>query len=141
MKNSIKKVEALEDILKKNNTEEDYLFEFLKLKMEIKENNDLEKYLKMYELGISKNKFNQAFGNYFIKKSAYEKLIDIFDKFKDINLIESKYDKLIKMIEVIETRDFQNIKFNQTFPIFYFINKELYFNSLINSIIKKIKNK
>ena len=139
MENSEKKVEALEDILKKNNTEEDYLFEFLKLKMENKENKDLEKYLKMYELGISKNKFNQAFGNYFIKKSAYEKLIDIFDKFKDINLIESKYDKLIKMIEVIETLDFQNIKFNQTFPIFYFINKELYFNSLINSIIKKIK--
>ena len=90
MENSEKKVEALEDILKKNNTEEDYLFEFLKLKMENKENKDLEKYLKMYELGISKNKFNQAFGNYFIKKSAYEKLIDIFDKFKDINLIESK---------------------------------------------------
>ena len=90
MENSEKKVEALEDILKKNNTEEDYLFEFLKLKMENKENKDLEKYLKMYELGISKNKFNQAFGNYSIKKSAYEKLIDIFDKFKDINLIESK---------------------------------------------------
>ena len=142
MENREKKLEALEDILKKNNTEEDYLFEFLKLKMENKkneENKDLEKYLKMYELGISKNKFNQAFGNYFIKKSAYEKLIDIFDKLKDINLIESKYDKLIKMIEVIEMLDFQNIKFNQTFPIFYFINKELYFNSFIYSIIKKIK--
>ena len=144
MENSEKKLETLEDILKKNNTEEDYLFEFLKLKMENKEKEenkelDFENYLKTYEVGISKNKFNQAFGNYFIKKSAYEKLIDIFDKFKDINLIENKYDKLIKMIEVIETLDIQNIKFKQTFPIFYFINKELYLNSFVYSIIKKIK--
>ena len=36
MENSEKKLETLEDILKKNNTEEDYLFEFLKLKWKIK---------------------------------------------------------------------------------------------------------
>lgn len=35
----------------------------------------------------------------------------------------------------------KNRKFKQTFPILYSFNKELYFNSLIYSFIKTIKNK
>ena len=127
------KINILESITNEDNTDEKYLFELLKLKKE-KNDSDLQDYLKMYKDGISKTKFNQNFG--IPKKSAYEKLIEVFTILYNINL-KTDQDEII--LEIKKILDIENEKYNQTFPISYTINKELYFNSLVYIIVKQIK--
>ena len=139
-----KRLDAIDKILEENNTEEEFLIEYLELKLKSqngnKENTDeaFRKDLETYEVGINKEDFNKKFGNYFLKKSAYEKLIDLFEKLRGIIYEKSKEDKLLKIIEILEMK---NKKYKQTFPISYSINKELYFNSLIYMVIKQIKKR
>lgn len=136
MDKSVKeKLTVLESIIKKDNTEEEYLFEFLKLKKEIGDI-DLKKFLTYYEVGISKTKFNKNFGEIYTKKSAYEKLLNFFEILKNIDCKINQDDKFFEIIQIF---DFKNEKYNQTFPIAYSKNKELYFNSLIYMLIKQIK--
>ena len=91
------------------------------------------KYIKLQFIKIVFKQFNNK-----EKKSAYEKLIKIFNELKDIESEKEPDKKLLKIIKILEKR---NRKFKQTFPILYSCNKELYFNSLIYSFIKTIKNK
>ena len=109
--------------------------EYLKLKKENKDEEFIEN-LKLYKIAIHKNNFKQF--NSKEKNSAYEKLIKIFHELKDIESEKEPDKKLLKIIKILEKR---NRKFKQTFPILYSFNKELYFNSLIYSFIKTIKNK
>ena len=145
-----KKIKKIESILNENNTEEDFLIEYLKLKLillhKIKgnkeiDNQDKEKVflldLEKYEIGVSKNTFNNNFGNYFLKQSAYEKIIDLFMKIQKISNEKTEEGRLIKIIEILEMK---NNKYEQTFPISYSVNKELYFNSLLYYLKKHIKN-
>ena len=132
------KVKIMNSILADDNTEEKYLIEFLKLKVIQNNQQDLNESMELYEIGICKEHFNQNFKANFIKISSYEKIIDLFNKYKDIYKEKNKYNKLIKMIEMLEIK---NTKFKQTFPISYEINKELYLNSLIYLLIKRIKCK
>ena len=127
------KIIILESITKEDNTEEKYLLELLKLKKENKDS-DLKTYLKMYEVGISKTKFYKNFG--IIKKSAYEKLMEVFNIFYSI---DSKTNQEEIIFEIKKILDIENVKYNQTFPISYTINKELYFNSLVYIALKQIK--
>lgn len=132
-KNIVEKINILESITKEDNTDEKYLLELLKLKKENKDL-DLENYLKKYEVGISKTKFNQNFG--IAKKSAYEKLIEVFTILYNI---DSKTNEEEIILEIKKILDIENAKYNQTFPISYTINKELYYNSLVYITIKQIK--
>jgi len=137
-----KRIDFVSKILEENNTEEEFLIEYLELKLKNQNGNkectdeSFRKDLETYEIGINKEDFNKKFGNYFLKKSAYEKLIDLFEKLRGIIYEKSKEVKLLKIIEIIEMK---NKKYNQTFPISHSINKELYFNSLIYMLIKQIK--
>ena len=132
-KSIYEKINILNSIIKEDNTDEKYLIEFLKLKKE-KQDIDLEDYLKIYEDGITKTKFYQNFG--ITKKSAYEKLIEVFTILCNIN---SKTNQEEIILEIKKILDIKNPKYNQTFPITYIINKELYFNSLVYILIKQIK--
>ena len=141
------RLEIIEKILEENNTEEEFLFEFLKLKQIIQgekdnkgdENTNIDKdflgYLKKYQVGINKEYFNKNFGNYFLKNSSYEKIIELFNKLRGIIKENTKDEQLIKIIELIEM---DNEKYEQNFPISYARNKELYFNSLLYMLIKQI---
>ena len=139
-----KRLDALNKILEENNTEEEFLIEYLELKLKCQSGSKNKEYrdeafrkdLETYEVGINKEDFNKKFGNYFLKKSAYEKLIDLFEKLRGIIYEESKEEQFLKIIEVLEMK---NEKYEQTFPIYYSINKELYFNSLNYMLIKQIK--
>ena len=139
-----KRLDALNKILEENNTEEEFLIEYLELKLKSQSGSKNKEYrdeafrkdLETYEVGINKEDFNKKFGNYFLKKSAYEKLIDLFEKLRGIIYEESKEEQFLKIIEVLEMK---NEKYEQTFPIYYSINKELYFNSLNYMLIKQIK--
>jgi len=139
-----KRIDFVSKILEENNTEEEFLIEYLELKLKNQNGNkectdeSFRKDLETYEVGINKEDFNKKFGNYFLKKSAYEKLIDLFEKLRGIIYEKSKEDKLLKIIEILEMK---NKKYKQTFPISYSINKELYFNSLIYMVIKQIKKR
>ena len=130
------KIKKIETILKQNNTIEEILLEFLNLK--IKNNDrDLKEYIKKYEVGINKNSFIKIIGNNdFVGEKAYDKIINLFDKLKEIINEKNKEEQLIKIINIL---NLENKKYNQTFPIFFSINKELFFNSLIYMFIKSIK--
>ena len=123
-----KKIKIIEKVLKINNTRENYLFEFLKLKKENKDK-DFEEYLKKYEVGIHEELFKKEFKNNsnIVKLSAYQKIINLFNKLKKIEENNGE-EKLLKIIEIL---DINNEKFEQTFPILYSNNKELFFNSLL----------
>ena len=132
-KTIIEKIKILESIIKEDNTDEKYLLELLKLKKE-KNDLDLEEYLKKYEAGISKIKFYKNFR--IVKRSAYEKLIEVFVVLYNI---DSKTNQEEIILEIKKILDFENEKYDQTFPISYTINKELYFNALVYITIKQIK--
>ena len=132
-KSIIEKINILESIIKEDNTDEKYLLELLKLKKE-KNDLDLEEYLKKYEIGISKTKFYQNFR--ILKRSAYEKLIEVFVVLYNI---DSKANQEEIILEIKKILDIENEKYVQTFPISYTINKELYFNSLVYITTKQMK--
>ena len=140
-KDKEEKMKKLKNILDENNTEEVFIIEYLNLKLILQQQNkDKEKSflneLEKYEIGVNKIIFNKNFGNYFLKQSAYEKIIDLFEKIKNISYEKTKEGKLNKMIEILEMK---NDKYEQSFPISYLINKELYFNSLIYYLNKQIQ--
>ena len=136
-KNIKEKIQIVEKVLKLNNTRENYLLEYLKLKQENKDK-DFNECLRTYEVGINEENFKKIFGNNtnIIKLSAYQKIINLFNMLK---MIEGKNgnDKILKIIEIL---DLKNEKYKQTFPIFYTNNKELFFNSLLYRFIKSIKD-
>ena len=136
-KNIKEKIQIVEKVLKLNNTRENYLLEYLKMKQENKDK-DFNECLRTYEVGINEENFKKIFGNNtnIIKLSAYQKIINLFNMLK---MIEGKNgnDKIIKIIEIL---DLKNEKYKQTFPIFYTNNKELFFNSLLYRFIKSIKD-
>ena len=136
-KNIKEKIQIVEKVLKLNNTRENYLLEYLKLKQENKDK-DFNECLRTYEVGINEENFKKVFGNntVIIKLSAYQKIINLFNMLK---MIEGKNgnDKILKIIEIL---DLKNEKYKQTFPIFYTNNKELFFNSLLYMFIKSIKD-
>ena len=136
--NNKEKSKDINSILGEDNTEEEYLIEFLKLKMKDSSEKEFNEYAEIFEVGIRKENFDSNFKVNFIKKTPYDKIIDLFDKYLNIYKEKNKYQKLIKMIEMLEIK---NKIFKQTFPVSYTINKELYLNSLIYFLIKQIKDK
>ena len=138
-KDKEEKMKKLKNILDENNTEEEFIIEYLNLKLILQQQNKDKSFLnelEKYEIGVNKIIFNKNFGNYFLKQSAYEKIIDLFEKIKNISYEKTKEGKLNKMIEILEMK---NDKYEQSFPISYLINKELYFNSLIYYLNKQIQ--
>ena len=131
------KIKAITKLLEENNTEELFLIEFLNLQKNAIDSINFKNLLEKYEVGIYKDNFETNFKDYLIKKSAYEKFIDLFEKLNNINNKDSKEeDKFITMIEILEIK---NEKYSQTFPISYLMNKELFFNSLFYLLMKEIK--
>ena len=69
-----KRLDALNKILKENNTEEEFLIEYLELKLKSRSGSKNKDYrdeafrkdLETYEVGINKENFNKKFGNYFL---------------------------------------------------------------------------
>ena len=140
-KDKEEKMKKLKNILDENNTEEVFIIEYLKLELILQQQNEekeksLLNELEKYEIGVNKIIFNKNFGNYFLKQSAYEKIIDLFEKIKNISDEETEEGELNKIIEILEMK---NDKYEQSFPISYLINKELYFNSLIYYLNKQIQ--
>ena len=122
-----KKDEILK-LLQIDNTNEDIVFEYLKLQKEILSNSYddlLRKSLLQYECCVSEQNFNSAFQ---IKKISYKKRI-----MKLISLIKEYKDKTIlnEKIELIEKFKSEKVEaFRNLVPINYNINLELYFYSL-----------
>lgn len=78
------KIKKLKSFLDENNTEEEFIIEYLKLELtnqqlsyyknEIYTQNKEKDFileLEKYEIGVNKKTFNDNFGNYFLKQSAY----------------------------------------------------------------------
>ena len=129
------RIQKINDLIDKNNTDEEVIYEFLKLKKNTNDK-DLKKLLTTYEVCISSEKFNNLFGTIYKISSPKKKLFDLFEKLIQINKITNYDEKLYELINIIELR---NDKFVQNFPILYYLNKELYFNSLYYWLLKEIK--
>ena len=135
-KDNIKnRIKELEKIIDENNTEPAFILEFLKLNSQIQHYN-LKSYLEKYESCIFKDKFNELFGSIIRKKSAFDKFIELFNDLKSI-VTENDNDALL--VKIVKLVNRENDKYVQNFPIFYSINKELYFNSLLYHLVKNIK--
>ena len=125
----------LEELLNENNTEPEIILKYLELKQEIKDEK-LPELLDIYKDCIYYETFNNKFGKIKTKKSFILIIKELFDEFKPIS-DEQNDDKKIESIKKIAKRE--NKKYNKTFPLFFEINKELYFNSLYYRFLKKIK--
>ena len=130
-----KKILEVEDFLEKNNTEPMFIIEYLKLKKEMGDNNLYDLLIK-FETCVFKDKFNLLFGEQRKKVGYYEKISKLFIDIKNIINEKDEDSKLVKVIRII---NMENEKYKQNFPIFYSINKELYFNSLYYRFVKKLK--
>ena len=125
----------LEELLNENNTEPEIILKYLELKQEIKDEK-LPELLDIYKDCIYYETFNNKFGKVKTKKSFILIIKELFDELKPIS-DEQNDDKKIESIKKIAKRE--NKKYNKTFPLFFEINKELYFNSLYYRFLKKIK--
>ena len=129
------RIQKLNALIDKNNTDEEIVCEFLELKKNAN-SQDLQKLLRTYEVCISSEKFNNIFGSIYKIKSPKKKMFELFEKLININNITDYDEKVCELINIIELR---NDKFVQNFPILYYLNKELYFNSLYYWLLKEIK--
>lgn len=129
------RIERISGLIDKNNTDEEMICEFLELKKNTN-SKDLEKLLETYEVCISSDKFNSLFGTTYKKNSPKKKFFDLFEKLIKVNKITNYDEKIYELINIIELR---NDKFIQNFPILYYLNKELYLNSLYYWLLKEIK--
>lgn len=125
----------LEELLNENNTEPEFILKYLELKQEIKDEN-LPELLDTYKDCIFYETFNEKFGKIKVKVSFIQKLKELFEELKEINE-ENNSNKKKESIENIINKP--NQKYKQTFPLFYSINKELFFNSLYYRFLKRIK--
>ena len=132
-----KKDEILK-LLQIDNTNEDIVFEYLKLQKEILSNSYddlLRKSLLQYECCVSEQNFNSSFQ---IKKISYKKrimkLISLIKEYKDKTILNEKID-LIEKFKSERVEAFHNLV-----PINYNINLELYFYSLYYNFYEKIFN-
>ena len=130
------KIKAIEDLMLENNTNSDIILEYLKLKEKINDK-DLNKLIEKYEDCIFAETYNSTFKDKKLTK------LDFFSKLKllfiEIIQIINENDEDSKLVKIINILNIKNEKFSQTFPIFYSINKELYFNSLYYIFLKSIK--
>ena len=132
------KIKAIEDLMLENNTNSDIILEYLKLKEQINDKDkDLNKLIEKYEDCIFAETYNSTFKDKKLTK------LDFFSKLKllfiEIIQIINENDEDSKLVKIINILNIKNEKFSQTFPIFYSINKELYFNSLYYIFLKSIK--
>lgn len=118
-----------------NNTDEEFITEYLKLNKEIGAKN-FKDLLKEYELCINSVKFNNLFGDVYKINSPFTKFDILFKKLKNIMYKDNYDEQLFEIIKIIEMK---NNKYDQHFPIFYYSNKELYFNSLYYLFLKEIQ--
>ena len=125
-------------LLQMDNTNEDIVFEYLKLQKKILSNSDddlLKKSLLQFECCVKEENFNSAFQ---IKKLSYKKRI-----LKLITLIKEYKDKIIlnEKVELLEKFKSEKAEaFHNLVPINYNVNLELYFYSLYYNFYKKIFN-
>ena len=119
------------NLLKIDNTNENIVFEFLNLQTKILNNSkddSLKKILHQYEYCIDEKKFNEAFQIIKVTKISYKKrimnLIKLIKEYNSKKSLEEKIDLLDKIyLGIFE-------KFDNTIPINYNSNLELYFYSL-----------
>ena len=133
-------IKAIEDLMLENNTNSNIILEYLKLKEQINDKDkDLNKLIEKYEDCIFAETYNSTFKDKKLTK------LDFFSKLKllfiEIIQIINENDEDSKLVKIINILNIKNEKFSQTFPIFYSINKELYFNSLYYIFLKSIKTK
>ena len=125
-------------LLQIDNTNENIVFEYLKLQKELLSNaNDdlLKKLLLQYECCIEEKKFNNTFQT---KKISYKKrimkLISLIKEYKDKIELDDKIE-LLEKIKLEKVEFFQNL-----IPINYKVNLELYLYSLYYGFYEKIIN-
>jgi len=132
------KMEEIFKLMQIDNTNEDIVFEYLKLQKEILPNSYddlLKKILLQYECCIKEKKFNDIFQ---IKKISYKKRI-----MKLISLIKEYLDKktLNDKIELLEKIKLEKVdNYHNLVPIKYNANLELYLYSLYYELYEKILN-
>ena len=125
----------LEELLNENNTEPEIILKYLELKQKVKDEK-LPELLEEYEDCILYETFNEKFDKIKVKASFIQKLKELFRELKEISN-ENDSNKKKEAIENIVKKP--NKKYKQTFPLFYSVNKELYFNSLYYRFLKRIK--
>ena len=101
-----------------NNTDEEFITEYLKLNKEIGAKN-FKDLLKEYELCINSVKFNNLFGDVYKINSPFTKFDILFKKLKNIMYKDNYDEQLFEIIKIIEMK---NNKYDQHFPIFYYSN-------------------
>ena len=129
------------NLLKIDNTNENVVFEFLNLQTKILNNSkddSLKKILHQYEYCIEENKFNESFQVIKVTKISYKKrIMDLIKLIKEYNSKKSLEEK-IDILDKIYLGIFE--KFDNTIPINYNSNLELYFYSLYDMLNKQILN-
>ena len=140
IKDSLKdKINKIANLLKIDNTNENIVFEYLNLmksKLEKSTDDSLQKILLQYECCIEEEKFNQAFQAVKVTKKSYKKrIMYLISLIKEYNVKKELDDK----IELLDKIDSQRVeKFQNTFPINYNVNLELFFYSLYELLCKQI---
>ena len=132
------KKDEIFNLLKIDNTNEDIVFEYLKLQKEILSNSNedlLKKFLLQYECCMEEKKFNETFQ---LKKISYKKrimnLISLIKGYIGIKELDGK----IELLEKIKLEKVEN--FHNLVPTNYKTNLELYLYSLYYEFYKKIIN-
>ena len=125
-------------LLQIDNTNENIVFEYLKLQKELLSNSNddlLKKLLLQFECCIEEKKFNDIFQ---IKKISYKKrIMNLISLIKDyIDKIE--LDDKIELLEKIKLEKVEN--FHNLVPINYKVNLELYLYSLYYDLYERIIN-
>jgi len=129
------------NLLKIDNTNENVVFEFLNLQTKILNNSkddSLKKILQQYEYCIDEKKFNESFQIIKVTKISYKKrIMDLIKLIKEYNS-KKKLEEKIDLLDKIYLGFFE--KFDNTIPINYNSNLELYFYSLYDMLNKQILN-
>ena len=131
------KLEKIQLLMTKDNTQESIILFFLKLKKnEIQNSVEFMNLLSYYQCCIQEETFNSNFGNYFKKISAFQKFINLFKNLNKLFIIEDIEEKIFYFNDNFI---FNPIKYIPKLPILYKINEELYLDTLYNLLIKEIK--
>jgi hypothetical protein len=132
------KMDEILKLLQIDNTNEEIVFEYLKLQKERLSNSKddlLKNSLLQYECCVEEKNFNSTFQ---IKKISYKKrilnLISLIKEYKDKIILNDK----IELLEKIKSEKVES--FHNLVPINYNVNLELYFYSLYYNFYKKILN-
>ena len=135
---SKKKIIEIEKLLKIDNTNENLIFEYLKLQKEIlsdSKDDSLERLLIQYECCVEEKKFNQTFQ---IKKISYKKrIIDLILLIKEYKG-KKELDEQINILEKINSEKAK--QYHNLIPVNYNTNLELYFHSFYYYFYGKILN-